>query len=293
MNNSSFQIILEEIYQTILSCIKLLLISKWNIRLPGVSDGKSLYVLGNGPSLKLVLEKDIHPLTQEDLMCVNFFPMTEDYLKLKPRFFITAAPELWRKGVDNRFSERGMELFRTIRQKTNWKLDVLLPAEISKNKEIIELLSDNKNITIYYFNNTAIEGIRFFREWIYKKNLGMPRPHNVLIPSIMCGINMGYQNIYLFGADHSWLPQISIDDNNRVLINQKHFYDESTSKAKPMHKSGRGERKLYEVLMKFVYSFKAYFVIRQYADSRKSFIYNATPGSFIDAFDRVNPFNHK
>jgi hypothetical protein len=53
-----------------------------------------------------------------------------------------------------------------------------------------------------------------------------------------------------------------------------------------MHQGGKGERKLHEVLMKFVYSFEGYFTIRQYAEYKHTQILNCTPGSFIDAFDR-------
>ena len=37
-----------------------------------------------------------------------------------------------------------------------------------------------------------------------------------LIPSIMLGIWLGYREIYLLGADHTWTKTLSVDDDNRV-----------------------------------------------------------------------------
>jgi hypothetical protein len=72
-----------------------------------------------------------------------------------------------------------------------------------------------------------------------------------------------------------------------VLINQKHFYDAETSKSEPMHKGGKGERRLHEVLLKFYYSFRSYYMLNGYARKRGAKIINVTPNSFIDAFERL------
>jgi len=93
--------------------------------------------------------------------------------------------------------------------------------------------------------------------------------------------------VYLLGADHSWLTQISVDSDNKVLLNQKHFYDEDSSTAKQMHKNhGKGNRQLHEVLEKFYYSFQAYHLLQSYATTRGTFVANLTQDSFIDAFPK-------
>jgi hypothetical protein len=116
----------------------------------------------------------------------------------------------------------------------------------------------------------------------------MPRPHNVLIPSIMIALSLGFKKIFLFGADHSWLKDIWVDEENNVLLQQKHFYD--IDKAKPRHMDylGKGKRKMHEVLIKFYHSFKGYFEIDAYGKNQGKTIYNCTPGSYIDAFDRLS-----
>jgi len=99
---------------------------------------------------------------------------------------------------------------------------------------------------------------------------------------------MGYEKIFLWGADHSWLSEISVNHQNQVLINQKHFYDQHISVGKPLDKRGVGARNMPELLTKFVHAFSGYFVLNEYAKSRSVSVLNATPGSFIDAFERVN-----
>ena len=120
-----------------------------------------------------------------------------------------------------------------------------------------------------------------------KKGWGIPRPHNVLIPAILNIINTGYKKIYLIGADHSWLPLISVNDQNIALVNQQHFYDESENNSEFMHRESR-PRRLHEVLEKLMFAFRSYFDLKDYANSRDVKIYNCTPGSFIDAFERKN-----
>jgi hypothetical protein len=41
-------------------------------------------------------------------------------------------------------------------------------------------------------------------------------------------------------------------------------------------------------LKKWMISFKSYFILKDYGNSRKVKIVNATPNSFIDAFDKVD-----
>jgi hypothetical protein len=171
--------------------------------------------------------------------------------------------------------------------KTDWPLDFYTPAPSKKYPEWKEKIKNRNNITAHYYNYTPIEGFSFFSHWAYRNNLGMPRPHNVLVPAIMIAINLGYTEIYLWGADHSWLPLITVDENNHALIDNKHFYDENSSKPEQMNKPGSEYRKLHEILKKLMYSFESYFVIRKYAESRGSKIINATPKSYIDAFERL------
>jgi len=149
------------------------------------------------------------------------------------------------------------------------------------------MLKKNERIRIIYFNNTPVEGFFQLNKIYFQLNLGMSRPHNIIIPSLFIAINLGFRNIYLIGVEHGWLPNIMVSEKNEVLIKQDHFYDKKEANYKPMKKLGKGERHLHEVLEKFYLTFKGYFDIRKYAELKSSRIYNLTINSYIDAFEKL------
>jgi len=275
--------------QTAESVIRILLLSKFKVRLKSISiKQQEVIILGNGPSLTDDLENNIGFLKNKDLVCVNHFPKTELYERLRPSYFVTSAPDLWLDNIEPKFVKSSKKLFEQINMKTCWPLTLFIPLEAKKHHRWRKQLEANASISIQYYNNTPIEGWNFFKNWGFKANLGMPRPHNVMIPSLMLSIGMGYQRIFLLGADHSWLSEISVTSDNEVLINQKHFYDQDSAKGQPLDKRGKGKRTLPELLYKFMTAFNSYFEIRRYADFKKISILNATRNSFIDAFERLN-----
>jgi hypothetical protein len=227
-------------------------------------------------------------LTDRDLICVNHFPSTEFYPQLRPANYVTSAPDLWLDDIDKFFVDQSNDLFSRMAASTDWPVYFHIPYESRKFKRWQKLLGNNQNIRIIYYNNTPVEGWKWFRHLCFKLNLGMPRPHNVLIPCLTHAINMGYSKIYLWGADHSWLSEISVSDENKVLINQKHFYDQHISVGKTLDKRGVGERNMPELLTKFVHAFNGYFILNEYARSQGVTVINNTPSSFIDAFTRMD-----
>ncbi len=282
------QIFIENIFNSLLTLIRILLLSRRRGVIKKIRTKQSCAILGNGPSLNKSIENHSKFLSNKKLVCVNGFPKFDLYDKLKPGIFVGTAPEYYRDNVDSKYTENALKIFRAIANKTDWSLDMFLPVEARKYKAWQNIVMQNPNVNIRYFNNTPIEGFRGFMHFFFNSGLGMPRPHNVIIPSIMVSLGFGFNEIYLLGADHSWLPEISVDNSNTVLINQKHFFDQGKTSGQPMHKAGSGKRRLHEVLMKFVYTFEGYFTIKDYAQSLGAKIYNCTPGSYIDAFDRID-----
>ena len=284
---SKFQIFIEELMLTILSLVKLMLLTKFN-KSSRVNDTRECIILANGPSLIDSINENDEFLQSKDLICVNHFPSTAYYEKLKPAIYITSAPDLWLEDIEQKFIDNSILLFDNINEKTTWSLKLFIPYEAKKYQRWQEQIHGNSHIEIVYFNNVGLEGFKWFRHMCFKLDWGMPRPHNVLIPCLMISLNMNYKNISLFGADHSWLKEITVTEHNEVLINQKHFYDRDSSQPETLDKKGVGQRNLYELLYKFMQAFKGYAVIKEYAISKNAIILNATPNSYIDAFDRIN-----
>lgn len=280
------QAFLENFWKAFSSVARIVLLSKWRVKIKKQTQARELVLLGNGPSLHQMIADYSHFLSGKDLICVNHFPVTDYYEQLKPAIYMASAPDLWLEDIDQKFIDQSIRLFDAIAQKTSWHLKLFFPYEARKYKRWQKDICKNPNIEVVYYNNIPIEGWTCFEHFFYKRNIGMPRPHNVMIPSIFTAINLGYRRIYLWGVDHSWLSDIFVDEQNNALINQKHFYDEQSSKAQTLDKRGRGARKLHEILHKFMLAFAGYHELKKYADKCQVEIINNTANSFIDAFKK-------
>ena len=286
MFKSKFQIFIENTVHSLLSILKILVFSKIGASYKKVKGGDSCIVLGNGPSLN----KDIaeHPdfFEQHDLFAVNHFASSDYYRQFKPAYYVLNAPEMWEPKANEKYVKMGETLFNQLAQKTAWPLELFINSDAAKYSKWKQILANNEQIRVHYFNAAPIEGFRVFEHLCYRKNLGMPRPHNVLIPSLIIALNLQFKNLFIAGADHNWMKDMMVDENNRVYLTQKHFYDEKTAQKNTMHKRGTGVRRMHEVLQKFAHSFESYFKIKAYADKLGVPVINLTEGSFIDAFER-------
>ncbi|MDE6866681.1 MAG: hypothetical protein K2J23_04725 [Muribaculaceae bacterium] len=267
--------------QSILSLIKIPLMSRPSSPLPEVEKGRDeLVILANGPSLSKTVEQHRDWLRSRSLLAVNLCATSPLFTELRPEFYLIADPLFWI--VD----EKREALFGSLAEKTDWTLHLFVPARALSDKKWRPMLEKNPNIKVHIYNSTPIEGFPAFERWAFRKGLGMPRPHNVLIPSIATALRLPFRKIYLAGADHSWLPEISVTDDNEVLMHQKHFYDRDVSKAETVKKEDLNSAHLHTILYHMHVAFRAYFILRDYADSLGKEIINITPGSFIDAFRR-------
>lgn len=275
-------------FQTILSLIKICVLSDvFKFKLSKSTDQKKdMIILANGPSLKTDLDK-ISNINDYDLLAVNHFAEDILYNTLKPSYYCINAPELFLDVSSVEVEKRRDTLFFNLYSKTSWNLTLFVINNSKNHYKWKNIISDNSNIKIQYYNNTPINGFRFFKFFSWRNNIGMPPPHNVLIPSIIQSINLNYKRILLVGVDHSWLNEIAVTEDNLVLLNQKHFYDRSTSKHMPMIKDSNNIRKLHEILHKFYFTFKGYHQIEDFANNYNVSIFNLTSGSYIDAFKRL------
>jgi hypothetical protein len=273
--------------QSLVSIGKIILLSKIPKKpVPNARLNSSCVILANGPSLtKGIKNLD---LEKHDVLCVNNFVSSSLYSIIKPRSYIVAAPILFEKS--ERLSKTYIDLRNTIfdglKEKTEWTVYIMVPFVAKKSSYFQDFLKSTSFFVPIYYNPTPVEGLTFISHFLFNAKLGMPRPHNVLVPSLMKCIALGYKKIFLFGADHSWLKEISVNEQNEALVNQKHFYDENESKPEKMEDFITRPRKLHEIIHKFYLSFRSYWEIKEFAEKRGVSIINCTEGSMIDAFDR-------
>ena len=280
--------------ETLLTVPKLLLLSNLTLGRPKPLSGhQDIVILGNGPSLKEFIDQHLGFLQDKAVCCVNNFVRTQAFTQIKPNYYVIAATDFWQKEEKPGWQEERFKIFQELSEKTEWPLMLLVPVIAKKHNAWKQIVAENPKITISYFNNTPVEGFPTFLRFAMNQGLGMPRPHNVLVASLSLALMMRFKTIYITGADHSWMKEVFVTDENRVFLSQKHFYDDQlqsstyTATARPMYAgSTKKERRLHEILQKWYYSFRSYWDLKSYAHSLDSRIVNLTPNSYIDAFER-------
>ena len=236
---------------------------------------ESLIVMGNGPSLNDTMRDNAQSLARHRLMAVNFAANAPQFYELRPDFYVIVDPVFFRE-LEN---ANVKSLWANLSERVDWPMRLLVPV---KAKVPVAL---PVNIVVERFNPVGVEGFRAVVHAAYRVGLGMPRPRNVLIPAIMAGMMLGFRNIYITGADHSWTKTLSVTDDNTVVSVQPHFYADNNAEHERVASVYKNIR-LHEIMYSFYVAFRSYFTVASYAKSRGVNIYNSTPGSFIDAFER-------
>jgi hypothetical protein len=253
---------------------------------PPLVDCDTCYILGNGPSLKLSLIKHLDLLKQNDVVCVNHFSQSEYFELLKPKHYVLLDGLFFLYSPNGDGRDDIKATFDGLR-KINWNMNIYVPIRAKKSPIVTEILNNHPFIKFFYFNQIVVSGYNWFKFFAYKNGLGMPQCQNVLGASIFVCINAGYKKIYLLGADHSWHEQISVLNDNRIVLHDKHFYDENDGKKVVLtttsHRNANTMPSLFFSLYK---AFKVYAVLNDYSESRNCKIYNASEISYIDAFER-------
>ncbi len=179
------------------------------------------------------------------------------------------------------------KLFDLLEKETKWELFLFIPSNIKRTNKQRAKFDKHPFIKIYQFNTTPIEGFKWFRNFTYKLKLGTPRPHNVLIPSILLSLLIGYKKIFLYGADHSWHEGIKVDELSQATVNHEHFYDKGEDRM-AMYKLDGKEYYIHDIFRKLHLAFKGYFLLKEFAESVNAEIFNASERSYIDAFEKIN-----
>lgn len=261
---------------SIKSIVKILLKTR-RCGVSSVAGADSVVIMGNGPSLADTIRDYSATLAALPLLAVNFAANTPEFRKLRPRYYVLADPHFFQSTVN----ENVARLIYNIKS-VDWAMTLFLPFEARKSGAEM----GSENVKVEYYNAVGIEGFDWLENAAYKSGRGMPRPRNVLIPSIMVAMKMGFKKIYVAGADHSWTKTLSVNDRNEVVSVQPHYYKDD-EKEEQRIRTDYIRYPLHQILYSFYVAFKSYFRIRRYADRCGVRVLNVTPDSFIDAFPRA------
>ncbi len=239
----------------------------------------TISIMGNGPSLRYAMEHDMDVLLSYPRLAVNLSALAPEFRTLRPQYYILADIAFFLKEKTGKVPALWEALGRV-----DWEMTLFLPATARRMEEVRRLPA---NVTVKYYNLTPAEGFEVLMHPLYDSGLAMPRPRNVLIPSIMSAVREGFRRIVLIGADHNWSKTLWVTERNCVVSVQPHFYkddDKELRRAEEIFKNVR----LHEVYENYAIAFRSYFNVKAYVERRGVEVLNATPGSFIDAFARVS-----
>lgn len=276
-------------FESLLTLLRIFLESHFRTSLPK-APSKECFIVGNGPSLKDSINEHEELFKTSTLICVNSFPTTPEFGKLKPEFCVFLDPQFYTPSKEN-LLPHVKDAIDKLEENTKWPLTLLLPYPAKKADYIVALEKNNPNIRIAYFNYTIVRSYRFLRNYLFRKNLGMPSSYNVLGACIFLALNIGFKKVYLFGADHTFGQNLYVDEQNQVCMIHKHFYSDGKPLITPIYTNSLKTEKMniaqyYELCMK---TFQVYYILENYSRLLGAKIFNATPGSYIDAFEKKLP----
>ena len=262
-------------FQTFEYLLKIILFSNFKSKrqLLNISKRKQntkIRILGNGNSLKQGGFID----RAYDYMVLNDYFLSESYYEVKPLYYLVADPYYF-------YTEEGINKIKDITLITNWEMYLFIPYIKGKNSFFKKMETDYVKICLY--NSSPFKSFISIKYLFFEKMLAMPIVQNVLVAGIMVSIWLNYRTIELYGVEHSWLGLLSVDKDNNVLIQDKHFYDKKEV-SKTVFKGLDGKPwKLHEVLYAYGRMFESYWEINDYIKGKNIKIINKSPNSFIDA----------
>ncbi len=266
--------------QSFTSLLRLLVLSR-----PGIARQSRHYgdlkssrdctILANGPSLKKAFEKSEVMWKGNDVFVVNMFILSSEFWEIKPRFYFLADGAFFAP-KDERCCELVQKLSAEF-EKIDWELYLVIPSSCVGGGILVSL--NNRHIKVLRCNISAFEGFKVLRHFMYRRHWAMPRCQTVTNMALMEAVNMAYENVYLYGADHSWTRDLYVNDDNVVCYGDRHVYAPGLQVIKK-------EETISELLISFARMFESHQRINDYALSRGVKIWNCTRDSFVDAYER-------
>lgn len=249
----------------------------------------SVIIIGNGPSLAMDIDFIVSKKSNLfSYMCVNEFASTDYFSVLKPNYYLLLDSVYWGDEISNRLLILQEKTINDIVSKTKWNLILFVPFSANNYYSFMDKISSNKNIKIHFFNNNSYS-FSFFNMFLYKNNLAMPTCQNVLSACLYVCLTLGYSLNLLIGADHSWHENIIVNDDNQLLLQDVHFYNQKSEyKVWSDGANEKTNKSVSEIFSILGMVFADYQILGLYSKYLKSKIYNVSARSYIDAFDKKN-----
>lgn len=272
--------VLSKSVDSLVSLLRVMVLSRFEVarkanHFPELKTNTNCTILANGPSLKKAFEDGDVKYEENDVFVVNMFVHSPEFWMIKPKFYFLADDAYFAPRTER--TQNFVKSLSDAFQRVDWDMFLCIPSTCV-NGGILKALN-NSHIKIIRWNTTTFEGFRNIRHFMYSHNMAMPRCQTIANMTLIAAINMGYENIFLYGVDHSWTRDLCVNDDNEVCYGDRHVYATSIQIVKKEGTIGR-------LLHCFAYMFDSHWMINDYAKFRGVNIWNCTRDSFIDAYPR-------
>lgn len=235
---------------------------------------KTCFVLGNGPSLKLI---NPAKLIEQEIFAVNFFYKNKWFKKLKSVNFLFTDPAFFNDCTKQKLSKLAIKEILTLSHYESVK-KIIIP--IHRKEQWLKQFDDDipGEKMRYYYASIEFHGGK----------LKLPKPHHnfykgqtVIINALLYAMSVGYKKIYLLGVDMTGFLEQYQEDSNF----QEHSYNKSNTHIDYIDMSSEDNEFNLKIHGKMFEEFK---YLKRIAKQNNIQIFNATPGGALDIFERVN-----
>ena len=240
---------------------------------------KPLCVLGNGPTFTLV-EENFEKLKEFDFCAVNLSVNTDIFFRIKPKMYVIVDMIFWQQPK----KEGIKECWENI-QKIDWEITICIPYNFPVSMK--RTFEKNPFVKVRRYSNNVwrpeLSLANKLKMWFFKRGWISPNGTNVSIGAIYASILNGYKEINLLGLEHSWMKDIKVNENNEVVLVNRHYYGD----VEHVWRDYEGNPiKLVDFLASQLETFTSHMDLRAFANYMGDVkIINRTEGSFIDAYE--------
>ncbi len=245
--------------------------------LKNIHEGKRIYILGTGPSIK---SQNLIPLNKEITIALNEFYLHSDIDKIRPTYYLFTG---YANHTDTIKYDVAVNWYRNfekcIKRNNGISLLTIDDYDFLKNNNLFQDMNMEKYFLNYVVSSKKVNRYKFKKSYL---NLF---GDNAAINAIGIAMYMGAKEICLLGLDHDWI--LTFKDKK-----QNHFYDDSDSLVYKDHSSYFKRITLMDNLLLYIKIFGHYEALEKYARKYNIDIFNLTNGGLLDVFRTKNFEKH-
>lgn len=253
-----------------------------------MNPSRRVAILGNGPSLKEQLPLLVQQREWErvDMMAVNFFALSDEFLSLRPKYYVISDPMFFRAAGR---TERVESLYKALAERVDWPMTLYVQYYNPERMDYAAAVGHNPMIRIVPFHSLVFHGFRSVEFWCYRRGLGSGNFGTVVQNCEFIAMLLGYKCIDLYGVDHTLLEGLTVNEQNRLCRIKSHYYDSEPAMAEPIFVNATNPPRPYTMhsyLAETAELFRGHEVLRDFAREQGVRILNRTRSSMIDAYER-------